>query len=81
MTDTGGPTGSGGPGEASLSPSSSSRSPAEACIVIALAAGIVAMAFHHDVTGLEALGALAALAVPESPGSAVRRLLGRSPKE
>lgn len=75
MTDVVGPTG--GSGAESQSPSSPSRSPAEACIVIALAAGIVAMAFHHDVTGLEALAALAALAVPESPGSAVRRLLGR----
>lgn len=81
MTDLVGPTGTDGPGGPSPSVLSPSRSPAEACIVIALAAGIVAMAFHHDVTGLEALAALAALAVPESPGSAVRRLLGRSGKE
>lgn len=75
MSDEVGPTV--GSGAVSPSQSSPSRSPAEACIVIALAAGIVAMAFHHDVTGLEALAALAALAVPESPGTAVKRLLGR----
>lgn len=70
------PSGGGG-GAPSPSQSSSSRSPAEACIVIALAAGIVALAFHKDVTGMDALIALGVLAVPESPGSAVRRLLGR----
>lgn len=75
MTDEVGPTG--GSGAQPPSQSSPSRSPAEAAIVIALAAGIVAMAFHHDVTGMEALAALAALAIPESPGGALKRLLGR----
>ena len=77
MTDQVGPSNTGGSGEQPPSQSPPSRSPAEACIVIALAAAIVAMAFHKDVSGMEALAALAALAIPESPGSAVKRLLGR----
>lgn len=75
MSDVVGP---GKPSGDSPPPASSpSRSPAEAAIVIALAAGIVAMAFHHDVSGTAALAALAALAIPESPGAALKRLLGR----
>ena len=66
---------SGGQPPPQLSPS---RSPAEAAIVIAAMGAIVALAFHQDVTGIEALAALAALLVPEpSPGSVVKRLLGR----
>lgn len=65
-------------GEPSPPSSSPSRSPAEAAIVIAAMAAIVALAFHHDVTGTEAIAALAALLIPESsPVGAVRRLLGR----
>ncbi len=75
MTDLVGPGNTSGAQPPSQLPSS--RSPAEAAIVIALAGAIVAMAFHKDVSGMEALAALAALAIPESPGSAVKRLLGR----
>ena len=76
MTDIVGPTQPSG--EQSPSSSSQSRSPAEAAIVIAAMGAIVALAFHRDVTGIEALAALAALLVPEpSPGSVAKRLLGR----
>lgn len=76
MTDVAGPGNTSG--EPSPSPSLPSRSPAEAAIVIAAMGAIVALAFHHDVTGTEAIAALAALLIPEkSPAGAVRRLLGR----
>jgi hypothetical protein len=48
-----------------------------ALTVVALIAGIVILCLHHDITGLQALGALTALAVPENPLGIAKRLLGK----
>jgi len=76
MGDLVGPTA--GSGALSPSPSSSPRSPADAAVTIAAIAGIVALAFHKDVSGMAALGALAAWLVPEaSPLGPAKRLLAK----
>jgi hypothetical protein len=69
-------------GELSPSASSSRRSPADAAVTIAGIAAIVALAFHHDVSGTAALAALAAAMVPEaSPLGPAKRLLAKLLKE